>query len=112
MTNGSTGDTKVAIISDEQTCRATPSEVFVASKYSVIFQNIGAGTVTVLFPEDSPLPNKAITLTDSGDGSQQSISIAADEKTIISYDVYNHDNRALASDEQRPIIIVYPDLTR
>lgn len=109
MTNGTPVNPKIIIGSDEQSCRATPGELFTNPGSTVIFDNIGRGQVTVLFPEDSPVSE---TSFDIKEGEQHSVTITTKQKLLIPYDVYNHNNRALASDEQRPIIIVYPDFDR
>jgi hypothetical protein len=107
MTNGTTRNSKIIIGSDEQSCWATPSEIFTTSDSTITFENIGKGKVTVLFPENSPIPDPDKSFSIEVNGTHP-VTITTKEKLIIPYDVYNNLYRTYASAEQRPIIIVYP----
>ncbi len=109
MANGIDLASQITIVSDEQTCRAKPSEFFVSLNGNIPFENIGKGKVTILFRENKVLSVSALTLADSGADSQKSVTVSATEKQLISYDIYNHATGTYSSGEARPIIIVYPD---
>jgi plastocyanin len=102
--------TLVKIVSDGEICYAFPEVASLASGDFIKFKNEGKGKVTILFAEDSPTSESAVTLDDSESNSAAEVQFTVNEKTVFAYDVYNHESDVTAASSMRPIIIVYPDM--
>ncbi|MBD3219533.1 MAG: hypothetical protein GF310_14785 [candidate division Zixibacteria bacterium] len=100
----------VKIVSDGELCYAFPEVASLASGDFIKFKNEGKGRATILFAEDSPTSERAVTLDDSGSGSAAEVKFTVNQKTVFAYDVYNHESDVTAASTMRPIIIVYPDM--
>ncbi|HER00256.1 MAG TPA: hypothetical protein ENO22_13025 [candidate division Zixibacteria bacterium] len=106
MADGITRNPKVSIISDRESVRVTPGELFVAPKSIVTFENLGEGKVGVLFPDKSLFGTDTLVLETQ---TQDNLTVAVTEKGFFYYDVYNYNNQTSTNSSTRPIIIVYPE---
>ncbi len=108
MSNSVPQNPKVTIVSDGELVRVTPSELFVAPKSSVKFENLGKGAVTVLFPDKNLFGTNTLTLEE---GSEGDLTTMVDQKSFYYYEVYNLETETSTASSTRPIIIVYPQTT-